>query len=215
MSGLFNDSKTFVDMPMNYDTETVQRNFDKLPDKNDATLRKFLSENFSPEGTELEKVTPTDWTESPEFIENISDENLKELATNMNNLWKNLTRAFNKSKLEIEEKSSLIYLENPFVVPGGRFREVYYWDSYWTVKGLLLSEMYNTTLGMIENFKYLIDLYGHIPNGNRVYYTRRSQPPVFTQLVNDYLSSKNDPTTERLDIASVVWHLDQEFKFWQ
>ena len=74
------------------------------------------------------------------------------------------------------------------MVPGGRFREVYYWDSYWTVKGLLLSEMYNTTLvifsslifflqiywltiftfkGMIENFKYLIDLYGHIPNGNR------------------------------------------------
>ena len=49
----------------------------------------------------------------------------------------------------------------------------------------------------------------------RLYYTRRSQPPVFTQLVNDYLSSKNDPTTERLDIASVVWHLDQEFKFWQ
>ena len=111
MSGLFNDSKTFVDMPMNYDTETVQRNFDKLPDKNDvsfyldfvvangfqhlilqATLQKFLSENFSPEGTELEKVTPTDWTESPEFIENISDENLKELATNMNNIWKNLTR---------------------------------------------------------------------------------------------------------------------------
>ena len=111
MSGLFNDSKTFVDMQMNYDTETVQSNFDKLPDKNDvsfyldfvvangfqhlilqATLRKFLSENFSPEGTELEKVTPTDWTESPEFIENISDENLKELATNMNNIWKNLTR---------------------------------------------------------------------------------------------------------------------------
>ena len=84
---------------------------------------------------------------------------------------------------------------------------------------------------MIENFKYLIDLYGHIPNGNRwhtkvldynlkcmdfrLYYTRRSQPPVFPQLVDDYLQSKNDLTSERLEIASVVWALDQEFKFWQ
>merc|ERR550534_2182416 len=134
----------------------------------------------------------------------------------MNYAWKNLTRKIGPTKEEIENSSSLIYMEHPFVVPStGRFREVYYWDSYWTVKGLLLSEMQQTTLGMIENFKYLIDLYGHIPNGNRLYYTRRSQPPVFTQLVNDYLSSKNDPTTERLDIASVVWHLDQEFKFWQ
>ena len=65
----------------------------------------------------------------------------------MNNAWKNLTRKIGPTKEEIENSSSLIYMEHTFVVPStGRFREVYYWDSYWTVKGLLLSEMQQTTL---------------------------------------------------------------------
>ena len=76
-------------------------------------------------------------------------------------------RTFAISEDNVEDFSSLIYLKNPFVVPGGRFREVYYWDSYWTVKGLLLSEMYQTVEGMIENFQFLIRKYGMIPNGSR------------------------------------------------
>ena len=140
------DSKTFVDMPMKFDNETVWRNFQQISDKTDKDqLRKFVEENFSEEGTELEKVTPGDWKEKPEFIEKISDNNLRNLATEMNNVWKNLTRKISQSKDEIEARSSLIYLHHPFVVPGGRFREVYYWDSYWTIKGLLLSEMTETT----------------------------------------------------------------------
>lgn len=216
LAGVFNDSKTFVDMPLMYDVNTVLSNFDKLTDKSDKQeLAKFVSENFSEEGTELEPVTPDDWKQNPQFLETISDENLKKLATYMNEVWKNLTRQFAKSKAEIEEKSSLIYLEQPFVVPGGRFREVYYWDSYWTAKGLLLSEMTETTKGMIENFKYLIDLYGHIPNGNRLYYTMRSQPPVFAQMVWDYLNWTNDLTNQRQFIAGIVWQLEAEFQFWQ
>ena len=116
---------------------------------------------------------------------------------------------------------SLIYLENPFIIPGGRFRECYYWDSYWTILGLLASEMnetvkgdmiqsisfeicydsLNTILiyialmslvnlnflsGMLYNFSTLVSLYGMIPNGNRVYFTRRSQPPLFISMVNAY-----------------------------
>ena len=76
-------------------------------------------------------------------------------------------RTFAISEDNVRDFSSLIYLKNPFVVPGGRFREVYYWDSYWTVKGLLLSEMYQTVEGMIENFQFLIRKYGMIPNGSR------------------------------------------------
>ena len=69
--------------------------------------------------------------------------------------------------------------------------------------------------GMIENFKFLIAKVGFIPNGNRLYYTRRSQPPVFAQIVHDYITSLDDPTTERTFIASVIWELEQEFQFWQ
>ena len=82
-----------------------------------------MSENFDREGTELEAIVPTDWQEKPDFIENIQDDGLKKLAIEMNRVWKNLTRKFSKDKLEIEAKSSMIYLEHPFVVPGGRFRE--------------------------------------------------------------------------------------------
>ena len=115
-------------------------------------LRKFVSENFDKEGTELEVIIPTDWQENPDFIENIQDEGLKKLAIEMNRIWKNLTRKFSKDKAEIEAKSSMIYLEHPFVVPGGRFREVYYWDSYWTAKGLLLCKMFQTTKELVRKW---------------------------------------------------------------
>ena len=87
-----------------------------------------------------------------ELLEFESDEELKKLAIEMNSIWKNLTRKITKDKSEIEAQSSLIYLEHPFVVPGGRFREVYYWDSYWTVKGLLLCEMFDTTKVLVSKW---------------------------------------------------------------
>ena len=115
-------------------------NFEKLPDdpskvcnesawrnssvyKFQEILQKFVSENFDEEGTELEATVPTDWQEKPDFIEIIQDDGLKKMAIEMNRIWKNLTRKFSKDKAEIEAKSSMIYLEHPFVVPGGRFRQ--------------------------------------------------------------------------------------------
>jgi len=214
LAKIFKDSKTFVDMPMKTNTEQVVANFKNLSDHSKSSLETFVRQNFDAEGTELEEVQPSDWREDPAFIDDVEDKAFKDLALEMNGIWRNLTRKITKSKEEIEEKSSLIYLEHPFVVPGGRFREVYYWDSYWTIKGLLLSEMYNTTKGMIENFQSMIKSFGHIPNGNRVYYTKRSQPPLFTQMVWDYLNTTNNPETSREFIAEVIWQLDDEFKFW-
>ena len=80
-----------------------------------------MKTNFDDEGTELEQVQPSDWKKDPKFIEDIEDEKFKNLAVEMNEIWKNLTKKITKSQTEIEEKSSLIYLEHPFVVPGGRF----------------------------------------------------------------------------------------------
>ena len=81
----------------------------------------FVKENFDIEGTELIEVTPTDWKKNPAFIDQIRDEKFKALASIMNDKWRNLTRKIAKSEEEIREKSSLIYLQHPFVVPGGRF----------------------------------------------------------------------------------------------
>ena len=127
-------------MPLKLSKEEVISNFEKLPDDPSKVckeniwsassfltlqeiLEKFLSENFDKEGTELEEIVPTDWQENPDLIDKIQDDGLKKLAIEMNRIWKKLTRKFSKGKHEIEAKSSLIYLENPFVVPGGRFRE--------------------------------------------------------------------------------------------
>jgi len=211
---IFKDSKTFVDMPMKTNAATVLANFNSITNHSKESIEIFVKENFDIEGTELVEVTPTDWKKNPAFIDQIRDEKFKALASIMNDKWRNLTRKIAKSEEEIREKSSLIYLQHPFVVPGGRFREVYYWDSYWTIKGLLLSEMFNTTLGMIRNFNYLIKNFGHIPNGNRIYYVKRSQPPLLTQIVWDYLVANDDPVTRREFIAEVVWQLHDEFQFW-
>ena len=120
LAKIFEDSKTFVDMPMKFNKEKIVNNFKKLPDHSRATLETFVRENFDDEGTELESIQPSDWRENPKFIEKISDDIFKDLAVEINNVWKNLARKITKSKKEIEEKSSLIYLEHPFVVPGGR-----------------------------------------------------------------------------------------------
>ena len=117
---MFQDSKTFVDMPMKFAEETVLEHFMNLPDHKKATLQDFLAENFDPEGTELERVDPEDWVERPEFIDAVSDERFQQLALKMNEIWKHLTRKISKNETEIEAKSSLIFLERPFVVPGGR-----------------------------------------------------------------------------------------------
>ena len=91
-------------------------------------------------------------------------------------LWPVLTRRADSA----DARSSLIPLPNPYVVPGGRFREVYYWDSYFTMLGLVESGRVDLVQNMLDNFAHLVTTVGHIPNGNRTYYlaaaSRRSSP---------------------------------------
>ena len=75
------------------------------------------------------------------------------------------------------ERRTLIALPHPFIVPGGRFVETYYWDNYWILKGLLVCGMRETAAGMIRNMLHQLDAFGFVPNGGRIYYLDRSQPP--------------------------------------
>ncbi|MCD0465003.1 trehalase family glycosidase [Flavobacterium sp. ENC] len=79
----------------------------------------------------------------------------------------------------------------PFVVPGGRFNEMYGWDSYFITMGLLIDDKTDLALGMAENFKYQIDHYGKILNANRSYYLTRTQPPLYTSLIVDIIQKSN------------------------
>ena len=112
----------------------------------------------------------------------------KDVVAHINNLWTVLARPADKKI----EGSSLLPLPNSYVVPGGRFKEMYYWDSYFSMLGLKESKQYVLLENMVKNFAYLIDTYGHIPNGTRTYYLGRSQPPFFSLMVDLLASVKGD-----------------------
>ena len=98
-------------------------------------------------------------------------------------------RAHARARQPASAQSSLIPLPNPYVVPGGRFREIYYWDSYFTMLGLIASGRADLVRSMLDNFAYLVRTVGHIPNGNRTYYLSRSQPPYFGAMVGLYATA--------------------------
>src|SRR5277367_3419847 len=81
------------------------------------------------------------------------------------------------------ENEGLLYLEHPYVVPGGQFNEMYGWDSYFIILGLLRDHRISLAKGMVENFFFELDHYGSILNANRTYYLTRSQPPFLTSMI--------------------------------
>ncbi|TDW44596.1 alpha,alpha-trehalase [Flavobacterium sp. 270] len=97
----------------------------------------------------------------------------------------------------------------PFVVPGGRFNEMYGWDSYFITMGLLIDDKIDLALGMAENFKYQIDHYGKILNANRSYYLTRTQPPLYTSLIIDIIEKSNP------DVSWIERHLKTAIKEYQ
>jgi alpha,alpha-trehalase len=120
-------------------------------------------------------------------------------------LWPALTRMPDTTR----GWSSLIPLPYAYVVPGGRFREVYYWDSYFTMLGLVESDRTDLVRNMLDNFAYLVRTQGHVPNGNRTYYLSRSQPPYLAAMVGLYAAAT--------DTAQAVPYLDAleaEHAFW-
>lgn len=77
----------------------------------------------------------------------------------------------------------LLYLPNPYVVPGGRFNEMYGWDSYFILLGLEADHHEEPAKGIVENFLFEIEHYGGVLNANRTYYLTRSQPPFLTSMI--------------------------------
>lgn len=94
--------------------------------------------------------------------------------------------------------NGLLYLPNRYVVPGGRFNEMYGWDSYFIIRGLLEDGERDYARGIVENFFYEIENYGAVLNANRTYYLTRSQPPFLTSMIlavyaADQKAGKADP----------------------
>lgn len=210
---LFNDSKTLVDMPCKYPQSIVQAKFDALPSKPNLTdLQNFLWQNFNPAGSDVIPIIPIDWNPSPKFLESYPKRysHLFEFFQEIHVLWKQLLRTFNTSS-NPEACHSFLSQKFPFVVPGGRFLEAYYWDSYFIIRGLLVSEMFLTAKGHIMNFLDFVKTYGFVPNGARVYYLNRSQPPLLTAMVASYYEATNDLSF----LLEALPTLDLEYLYWE
>ncbi|RDA91077.1 putative trehalase [Ophiocordyceps camponoti-saundersi (nom. inval.)] len=211
----FVDSKTFVDMPAKKPLDEIQAAFDKLPKplRNDTALNDFLSANFADANGDLLPVPAETLPTDAVFVPRVADVVVREFVEKVIAIWPDLTRVAASNDSEVAE-DSLIRVARPFVVAGGRFREPYYWDSYWILEGLLRTRGAFTAVArdMIDNFLDLVHQFGFIPNGARVYYLDRSQPPMLTQMVRLYLDFQ--PDDDKL-LRRALPLLIREHEFWQ
>lgn len=213
LAGLFNDSKTFVDMPTSQPVDRVVQAFLALPPNPDRQqVKGFVDAYFLPPGTETFPVNLTDWRANPDFLTHIPDPPLRSWASAIHARWNTLGRVQSGVRLCKGCGTSAILAQRPFVVPGGRFREYYYWDNYFIVRALLLSGMHETAKDMILNMLDVVERYGFMPNGGRIYYLNRSQPPLLTQMVRKYMEAVPHDL-KFLDRALPI--LDREYQYWQ
>jgi alpha,alpha-trehalase len=198
-SRIFPDSKTFVDCIPKRDPKEIVSDYLAIK-RNPAirfSMQLFVEANF----------------EIPDTLHTSFSTKEKSIETHINNLWKVL-----KKQPDLIDTcrpgqwwchGSLLRLAEPYIVPGGRFREIYYWDSYFTMLGLRESKEFDLIENMINNFAYLVHTYGHVPNGNRTYYLSRSQPPFFS-LMLDLLSEIKGNEVYVLYLPA----LEKEYNYW-
>ncbi|MBV6442324.1 MAG: alpha,alpha-trehalase TreF [Haliscomenobacteraceae bacterium CHB4] len=189
-SGIFPDSKYFPDCTPKSNPPAILKAFEQAKDEAGFDLKKFVEMHFDPAQT----------PESEYHSER------KTISEHLDHLWDALLR--NPSTVH-RPPSTVIPLPHPYIVPGGRFREIYYWDSYFTMLGLQVSGRTDIIQNMVDNFAHLIETVGFIPNGNRTYYLGRSQPPFFALMVNVLAEIKGEAT-----LLQYRRSLEKEYAFW-
>lgn len=186
---VFDDGKTFVDCEPRHATEAIMSDYQKRKDKTDFDLSAFVTEHF-----QLPKAYGSDFVADPQ----------RTMSEHISSLWPVLTR-----QPDEPGTGSLLRLPKPYIVPGGRFREIYYWDSYFTMLGLAVDGKLDMIEHMVDNFAYLIDTVGFIPNGNRTYFLGRSQPPFFSSMVGLLATHRGENT-----YVNYLPQLLREYDFW-
>ncbi|HUZ60501.1 MAG TPA: alpha,alpha-trehalase TreA [Hanamia sp.] len=192
---IFPDNKTFVDCIPKNDLSFIRDRYEAEKKETSFDLSAFVHQYFEEPG---------------EASTGFKSDTQKPVREHIEQLWDVLTKKPESSN------DSLITLPHPYIIPGGRFREIYYWDSYFTMLGLQLSNRFDLIENMVDNFAYLIDTIGYIPNGNRTYYIGRSQPPFFAcmiQLLSEERVCLPDRQGENI-LVKYLPQLKKEYDFW-
>jgi alpha,alpha-trehalase len=187
---IFRDSKTFADLHSNEAPSIILDDYHARKDEPGFDLSAFVHRHFS---------MPT---EGPDVRPALPGERVEAYVAR---LWDVLSHRSG----ETADRSSLLPLPYPYLVPGGRFRELYYWDSYFIMLGLEADGRHDLALDMLKDFAFEIDCYGHVPNGNRTYYLSRSQPPFFSLMV-DLIAAREGEAF----YLTCLNELESEYEYW-
>lgn len=190
MAQVFPDQKTFADAIPTEAPTKIMAAYEAQKSQAGFDLKAFVAKNFK----------------APKQISVSFDRKQGETVSQyISAVWPLLERKPD----EKEKWSSLLPLPYPYIVPGGRFREIYYWDTYFTMLGLEQDGQDKTARNMVRNIAYLIHTYGHMPNGNRSYYLSRSQPPFFSCMV-DLLAEKEGKDVYKTFLPE----MQREYDYW-
>jgi len=189
LAQIFPDGKTFVDCTPRVSTDEIMAEYSTMKSDPSFDLKTFVLKHF-----ELPKKYASDF----------KSDTSKSVEEHINSLWPVLTRT-----PDVANNGSLIPLPHPYIVPGGRFGEIYYWDSYFTMLGLQAAGKDDMVQNMIDNFAHIIDEIGFIPNGNRTYFLTRSQPPFFAKMVSLLAEKGGDEV-----YLKYLPQLEKEYAFW-
>ena len=188
-SKVFPDGKSFADAKAKIHPSIILTAFHERKTLEDFNLWDFIEEYF----------------EIPQLVKSKLSDLRKPIEQHLHDLWPQLKRDPDKEN----NRDSKIALPYPYIVPGGRFNEIYYWDSYFTMLGLKESSQFDIIENMVDNFKYLIETYGFIPNGNRTYFLSRSQPPFYSLMIKLLHEIKGSNI-----LTQYLPSLLQEYEFW-
>ena len=187
---MFADQKTFADATPKGPPGDIMADYEREKGQPGFDLRGFVDRHFAPPSRHFVPFTPR-----PD----------QDVRAYIRDTWETLTRKPD----QVEPFSSLLPLPHPYVVPGGRFSEIYYWDTYFVMLGLVEDGRLDLARDMLDNIASLIERYGHVPNGNRSYYLSRSQPPLFSLMVELVAAHDGDAVFVRYLPA-----LETEYAYW-
>lgn len=187
---IYDDGKTFVDLVPRRRMKQIQQEY--LLERQDPQfeLSEFVARHFYRYAPSGEEVYQTDKS--------------KTAREHISGLWKVLERRNRR------DRGSLIALPYAYIVPGGRFSEQFYWDSYFIMLGLAADNRWDMIEGMMKNYTYMIRKFGFIPTANRTYFLSRSQPPFFALMVKLLARHKGRKRT----YAEYLPYMLAEYRFW-
>lgn len=188
---IYPDGKTFVDLVPMKRIRSIKEEYTLLKKDPNFDLREFVARHFADLSATIHKKEPFEIREGESTEKHIS------------RLWDYLER---RNRVD---RGSLIALPHKYIVPGGRFNEQFYWDSYFIMVGLAAQGEWKKVEDMLKNCAYMIRKYGYVPTANRTYLLSRSQPPFFVMMVQLLAEHKGKKV-----LRDYLPHLLIEYRFW-